>query len=712
MVRVKVAVDTDLVQDVLTISVPPASLVRDLVGQIHERYHLWHSFTIHEFELRSPTGELVGEPDLEVSKLVGKSTPQEVFKVTETEGSRAKREAQRLLEEEERRKREEEARIREEKRRARIAELTKIGKCWTLENNSAHIDVPLDADGLVARNKGSLDQWCTIHTLAPIPARGQFYCAVKILKLPETTNTWRICFGAVPIGFKVNAERRWVGSQKSWAYIAGTGGKCFDSGKSVDYGDKYVEGDTVGLFLDFDKSTIEFYKNGVSQGVAFENLNGPVHPAISLTAKDCEVVLVEDMPPAMVKIMAKFREVEDTRRLRWERITSANAYNTLKGQLIERKDNAWDAQFSTSKDQAIYYPDDNLQQAVNEGSGDKWRTCRSIVSYSSGVAFIEITITNDAKTTNSWKFCVGIVPSAFQCNSQRAWVGAQDSWAYIAGTGGKANNSGQSSPYGDQFGQGDKIGILVDFEAKTVEFFKNGISQGIAFRNVEGSVHAAVSMTGTGSAVTIRQGDEQLVGVYQKEAREREVALAKVIKDFANVWDETKLSSDLAIDNQGLRVRNLGSKDKWRACGGLLSYQSGRRYFEVFIEECPSSSNNWKICVGIIPKGFDFSHQKLWIGAQSSWGYIAGTGGKGFDSGRSTNYGSKFGKGDRIGVLMDFDNLTLEFFKNGVSQGIAFTQLKGPVFPAVSLTAKNSSVVLDASVELLPENVERLFLYR
>lgn len=151
------------------------------------------------------------------------------------------------------------ARIREEKRRARIAELTKIGKCWTLENNSAHIDVPLDADGLVARNKGhrgyparrccsylmqwfatgSLDQWCTIHTLAPIPARGQFYCAVKILKLPETTNTWRICFGAVPIGFKVNAERRWVGSQKSWAYIAGTGGKCFDSGKSVDYGDKY-----------------------------------------------------------------------------------------------------------------------------------------------------------------------------------------------------------------------------------------------------------------------------------------------------------------------------------------------------------------------------------------------------------------------------------------------------------------------------------------
>ena len=62
------------------------------------------------------------------------------------------------------------------------------------------------------------------------------------------------------------------------------------------------------------------------------------------------------------------------------------------------------------------------------------------------------------------------------------------------------------------------------------------------------------------------------------------------------------------------------------------------------------------------------NHSKLWVGAQQSWSYIMGTGGKCHDSGRSSSYGSKYGRGDRIGVLMDFDNNTLEFFKNQVHQ--------------------------------------------
>jgi hypothetical protein len=127
-------------------------------------------------------------------------------------------------------------RQKEEERRRRIGELTRLGKCWALEQNSVHIDVPLELDGLVARNRGSLDQWCTILSQAPIPARGQFYMSIKVTASPDTTNTWKFCLGVVPLGFKINAERRWVGSQKSWAYIAGTGGKCYDSGKSSEYG--------------------------------------------------------------------------------------------------------------------------------------------------------------------------------------------------------------------------------------------------------------------------------------------------------------------------------------------------------------------------------------------------------------------------------------------------------------------------------------------
>lgn len=37
-----------------------------------------------------------------------------------------------------------------------------------------------------------------------------------------------------------------------------------------------------------------------------------------------------------------------------------------------------------------------------------------------------------------------------------------------------------------------------------------------------------------------------------------------------------------------------------------------------------------------------------------------------------------------MGILVDLDNQTLEYFHNGQSLGIAFEDVKGPVIPAVS----------------------------
>jgi hypothetical protein len=40
------------------------------------------------------------------------------------------------------------------------------------------------------------------------------------------------------------------------------------------YGSSYTTGDTIGIALDMDAGTITFYKNNVSQGVAFSGLSG------------------------------------------------------------------------------------------------------------------------------------------------------------------------------------------------------------------------------------------------------------------------------------------------------------------------------------------------------------------------------------------------------------------------------------------------------
>ena len=42
---------------------------------------------------------------------------------------------------------------------------------------------------------------------------------------------------------------------------------------------------------DLDAGTIEFFVNGNSQGIVFQDVRGPVRPAVSLTSTGAQVVL-------------------------------------------------------------------------------------------------------------------------------------------------------------------------------------------------------------------------------------------------------------------------------------------------------------------------------------------------------------------------------------------------------------------------------------
>ena len=52
-------------------------------------------------------------------------------------------------------------------------------------------------------------------------------------------------------------------------------------------------------------------------------------------------------------------------------------------------------------------------------------------------------------------------------------------------------------------------------------------------------------------------------------------------------------------------------------------------------------------------------------------------------SGALTAYGAAYTSGDVIGVSFDAGAGTIEFFKNGVSQGVAFSASAGSYFPWV-----------------------------
>eukprot|EP00488_Nonionellina_sp_1-RS-2012_P003408 TRINITY_DN7240_c0_g1_i1.p1 TRINITY_DN7240_c0_g1~~TRINITY_DN7240_c0_g1_i1.p1 ORF type:complete len:210 (-),score=53.81 TRINITY_DN7240_c0_g1_i1:38-595(-) len=157
-------------------------------------------------------------------------------------------------------------------------------------------------------------------------------------------------------------------------------------------------------------------------------------------------------------------------------------------------------------------------------------------------------------------------------------------------------------------------------------------------------------------------------------------------------WDANLKSSHLLISHQSPDVvTNGGSNDTWQGAVSQMKFTSGRHSFEIHILADPKTSNQWKYIFGVAPIAFN-PNRTAWLGSQHSWGYIGGTGGKCHSVGKSIAYGKKFGKNDRIKCQVDFKSKSIEFFRNNVSQGVAFTSLNGAVRPAVSLTGKGASV--------------------
>lgn len=66
----------------------------------------------------------------------------------------------------------------------------------------------------------------------------------------------------------------------SWAYVKFVSSSFkVNNGGGTSYGSNYAVGDVLGVALDMTAGTIIFYKNGVSQGIAFSGLTGTIYPA-------------------------------------------------------------------------------------------------------------------------------------------------------------------------------------------------------------------------------------------------------------------------------------------------------------------------------------------------------------------------------------------------------------------------------------------------
>jgi hypothetical protein len=125
-----------------------------------------------------------------------------------------------------------------------------------------------------------------------------------------------------------------------------------------------------------------------------------------------------------------------------------------------------------------------------------------------------------------------------------------------------------------------------------------------------------------------------------------------------------------------------------------IELTEGKHYWEV--ELLSESVGN--IFIGISRPNLDPTRGYLGGECTIAW-FMYATNGTLWGNGKeSDDVAGKYKQGDRVGVLLDLDNGSLRFFKNGVQHGPGYAagSVTGPVVAAVQMYSK------DESVRLLP----------
>ena len=128
--------------------------------------------------------------------------------------------------------------------------------------------------------------WASLPGTFLIPSTGKWYWEVK-----ATTATNMPIDSNIAIGITKNISSQYNTGQDQWpGYTADSYGMTNDvssmykwtNATPTAYGASYTINDVIGVGLDMDAGTLTYYKNGVSQGVAFSGLTGNFVPSLGV----------------------------------------------------------------------------------------------------------------------------------------------------------------------------------------------------------------------------------------------------------------------------------------------------------------------------------------------------------------------------------------------------------------------------------------------
>jgi hypothetical protein len=193
----------------------------------------------------------------------------------------------------------------------------------------------------------------------------------------------------------------------------------------------------------------------------------------------------------------------------------------------------------------------------------------------------------------------------------------------------------------------------------------NGAQRGILFQiRVDGTQLVDLNAAGNDSLVDFPTNGSQVdTGVG-----------GEVVGNYCT-WNPLAKGANVSLSNGNLDA-STSTTSGYGTVLGTVGMSSGQWYWEF-----TGGTGTLGVGLGIAEGSKNLA---TYLGADVGYEYYSENGNK-YSSAGGAAYGSSWGSGDVIGVTFDADAGTLSFYKNGVSQGTAYTGLTNtPYFPAVA----------------------------
>jgi hypothetical protein len=163
------------------------------------------------------------------------------------------------------------------------------------------------------------------------------------------------------------------------------------------------------------------------------------------------------------------------------------------------------------------------------------------------------------------------------------------------------------------------------------------------------------------------------------------------------VW-RTFPEDRVTLSEDGVVATQTGGSYSLTTTGTELT--AGRHYWEVALLS-EYKQDTGCIFIGISRPNLDPKGEYLGRDCTDGW-FIRAASGSLWGNGKwHTDYAGPYKQGDRVGVLLDLNDGSLRFFKNGVQHGPGYAagSVAGPVVAAVQMHYKDSSVRLLPNAE-------------